>query len=377
MKVLFVLTYYRPHWTGLTKYAARLAEELAKKNHDIRVFCVQHKKNLSREEIVKEVKISRVPYKFRFIRSLVAPSLLFQLWKKIGNRSVVVFYLPFLEILPASIIVKLRRKKLFLVHNGDLVLPKKSGITGRLVEQAYYLNTNLAIMLSDGMILQTRDYAENSKLLSRWKDKWNIILPLYQVEKTTREQVEDFKKKHKLRGKKLIGFSGRFVEEKGINYLLETIPSVTSKIPKVHFVFAGDYKIKYEKYWNKIKPLVIKSKKHITLLGLLDDEQELAVFYKSLSVFVQPSRTDCFPSAQVEAMLLGTPVVCTDIPGARWVVKHTKMGVLVKPYDSKALEKGIIKVLKNPQQYIKPREEVEKVFNYEKNVSKYESLIKS
>jgi len=46
---------------------------------------------------------------------------------------------------------------------------------------------------------------------------------------------------------------------------------------------------------------------------------------------VQPSRIDCFPSAQVEAMLLGTPVVCTNIPGARCVVRATKMGKLVEP----------------------------------------------
>ncbi|TEU08071.1 MAG: glycosyltransferase [Anaerolineales bacterium] len=43
-------------------------------------------------------------------------------------------------------------------------------------------------------------------------------------------------------------------------------------------------------------------------------------------VFALPSRTDCFPSVQIEAMMCGTPVVATNILGAREVVRVTGMG---------------------------------------------------
>ena len=42
MKVLMVLTYYHPHWTGLTAYAKRLAEGLARRGHSVTVLTSRH-----------------------------------------------------------------------------------------------------------------------------------------------------------------------------------------------------------------------------------------------------------------------------------------------------------------------------------------------
>ncbi len=62
------------------------------------------------------------------------------------------------------------------------------------------------------------------------------------------------------------------------------------------------------------------------MLGLIVERQELADFYAMCDVFALPSRTNCFPSVQIEAMMCGTPVVATNIPGAREVVRVTGMG---------------------------------------------------
>ena len=374
MKILFVLTYYRPHWTGLTQYAARLAEGLAQKGHNVSVLCVQHQKDLPREEIIGGVNVTRLPFLFRFIRSLVAPLLPFKLWQQVSQNEAVVIYLPLLEVLIVALMVKLAGKKLFLVHNGDLVLPEEGGFLNCLIEEIYYLATSISTKLSDGIIVQTEDYSKNSKLLFRFKDKWRFVLPLYESLKTTKAGIGKFKKEHSLTGKKLIGFSGRFVEEKGVDYLLKAIPDVIAKIPDAHFVFAGGYKISYEKFWQRVKPLIKQNKGHITLLGLIEDLKKLAVFYASLDVLAQPSRSDCFPSSLVEAVLSGIPVVCTNIPGARWVVKTTGMGVLVEPQDPSALAGGIIEVLKNREKYIKPEKEIKKIFDYQRTINQYEKL---
>lgn len=376
MKVLFVLTYYRPHWTGLTQYAARLAEGLVKRDYQVEVLCSRHDKSLPAEEIINGVKVTRLNYLFKFLRSVIMPGFPLVLWRKIKKCDQVVVYLPMQEAALVALFARLQKKKLFLVHNGDLVLPNKCGFFCRLVEKIYFWTTAYAIKLSENVIVQTEDYAENSKLLKKFGNKWAVILPLYDIPRVAKKDVEDFKEKYLLKDKILIGYSGRFVEEKGVEYLLKTIPEVVKKVPNAHFVFAGDYKIKYEDYWDRISGLIEKNKERITLLGLIKDQKELFSFYKSLSVYVQPSVTDCFPSSLVEALLSGVPCVCTDIPGARWAIKETGMGEIVEPKNPQALAEGILKVMENQRKYLQNFKKAKEVFDYKITLKEHERIFR-
>jgi glycosyltransferase involved in cell wall biosynthesis len=375
MKILLVLTYYRPHWTGLTQYAARLAEGLAGQGHQIEVLCSQHDSNLPREEKIKGVEVFRIPYLFRFLRTVIMPGFPWAFWRRLGENDLAVIYLPLQEVLLLTLMAKIRKKRLYLVHNGDLVLPAVGGLKNRLIEKAYDLMTGLAMRLSEAVVVQTKDYSRHSCLLPRFENKWRVILPLYSIPNISPQEMAAFRQKYRLEKKTLIGFSGRFVEEKGVDFLLRSIPLIIEEIPNAHFVFAGEYKIKYEKFWEIISPLIEANKKNITLLGLLS-EKDLYSFYKSLDVLVQPSRTDCFPSSQVEALLSGVPSVCTDIPGARWAVKESGMGRLVRPQDPAALAEGIIKVVRERKKYQKNFKRVLKIFSYPKTLSCYEELFR-
>ncbi len=376
MKILFVLTYYRPHWTGLTQYAARLAEGLAADGHFVEVLCSRHSSDLPLRENIKGVRVYRLRYLFKFLRSVIMPGLPLALWRKIKDAEAVVVYLPFQEAFLAALMCKILGKRLFLVHNGDLVLPKEGGLFNRLVEKIYYWTTAFSINLAQAIIVQTGDYSENSPLLSRFRNKWKVILPLYEIPEISAQEVKRFVEENNLKGKILIGFSGRFVEEKGVDFLLEAIPAVIEKIPLAHFIFAGDYKIKYEKYWEKISPLIEENKKNITLLGLLKDQKKVFTFYKSLALLVQPSRTDCFPSSQVESLLVGTPSVCSDIPGARWAVKEGGMGTLFRPGDVGDLAKGIIETIKKRREFQENFTKIKEIFSYRGTLNQYEELFR-
>jgi glycosyltransferase involved in cell wall biosynthesis len=93
--------------------------------------------------------------------------------------------------------------------------------------------------------------------------------------------------------------------------------------------------------------------------------------------FAIPSRTDCFPSVQVEVMMCGTPLVTANIPGARVAVQVTGAGLLVEPRDPRALADGIVRVLRDPAAYTKPRTEIEAVLGIERSLSEYEALFQS
>ncbi len=48
MKILMVLTYYRPHISGLTIYTERFASPLAQRGHEVPVLTSQYQRALPR-----------------------------------------------------------------------------------------------------------------------------------------------------------------------------------------------------------------------------------------------------------------------------------------------------------------------------------------
>jgi glycosyltransferase involved in cell wall biosynthesis len=172
----------------------------------------------------------------------------------------------------------------------------------------------------------------------------------------------------------VVGFAGRFVEEKGFDYLLQAVPLIAKEIPEVRFAFAGERNVVYEDFYGRWAHLFEQEPDRIASLGLLTDERELATFYAMCDAFAIPSRTDCFPSVQVEVMLSGTPVVTTDIPGARVAVQVTGAGLLVKPKDPEALAAGLVRVLRNPEEFTHSRAEIEAVLGIERSLEAYERL---
>ncbi|MDQ2978098.1 MAG: glycosyltransferase family 4 protein, partial [Acidobacteriota bacterium] len=175
-------------------------------------------------------------------------------------------------------------------------------------------------------------------------------------------------------GRPLVGFAGRWVEEKGFDILLQAIPHVLREVPSAQFLYAGATP-DYEDFLSRCEPLLDPVRERVTMLGLLTDPQKLADFYGMLDLFALPSRTDCFGITQIEAILCGTPLVTADIPGAREVVQVTRMGVLVAPRDPAALARGIIEVIRNRAAFVLSLGEVRAVFDAEKSVAQYEELL--
>jgi glycosyltransferase involved in cell wall biosynthesis len=120
--------------------------------------------------------------------------------------------------------------------------------------------------------------------------------------------------------------------------------------------------------------LVQQYKDQLIFLGLKDDMQFMADYFAACDVLAMPSDTECFGLVQVEAMLSGTPVVMTDIPGGRVPVTVTGMGKLGKTGDWRSIGEALVEVIRNREQYVKPREFIEEVFSFQRTVDQYEAI---
>ncbi len=373
MKVLLVLTYYHPYWTGLSQYAKTIAEAYTKNGHDVTVLTTAHEKNLLPEEIVNGVRVIRCATLFRVSRSMVSVAFLWRLIREIQSNDRIVVFLPLAEILYVSLLVAVLGKKLYLVHNGDLVLP--NGAIKPILEWIYYFTTDIACRVAKNIVVHTEDYAKQSRLLAPYAKKWRVILTPIQLSLPSPAAVVRIKKQIG-KSKYIVGFAGRFVEEKGFDILFAAIPYVVAKIPNVQFVFAGETHMVYETFFERQKQTRETLSPWLVFLGRLDRD-EMAGFYSVLDAFVISSRSDCFPTTQMEAMLAGVPIVVTNIPGARWPVLQTGMGIVVPTEHPNALAEAIVDMLTQPKKYHVSPQAVQRLFDFNASIHAYETLIQN
>jgi glycosyltransferase involved in cell wall biosynthesis len=373
MKVLTTLTYYHPHWTGLTVVARRLAEGLAARGHSVTVLCSHHDTGVPARESLNGVQVVRVPTVARISRTVVMPAFPVALARLAARNDVIHLHTPMPEAPLVAVAARLVRRPTLITHHGDVVMPASA--LNSVIQRAMDSTIRLGMRLADRVVVHVGDYHRNSAFLAPVANKIDNIYPPVSLPPPQPHAVRAWRETLGLTDGPVVGFAGRFVEEKGFDFLLQAVPLVRSRLPNAQFVFAGDSDIAYERFFDHCRPLLDQHERSVARLGLLRDAQQMANFYAMCDVFALPSRSDCFAIVQVEALMSGTPLVTTDIPGAREVVRVTGAGRLVRPRDPAALAEGIIEVLTNHTRYRPAPEAVRAVFDPERAVDEYEDLM--
>lgn len=371
MKILTTLNFYHPHWTGLTVIAKNVADGLAQRGHEVTVLTSQHDARLPRHEEVGGVQVVRLPVAGRLSRAMLMPSYPVVFGRMVAEHDAVHIHSPSTDALVATAIARLRRKPVVITHQGDVVMP--AGALNRVVQGVMQVNLGGAIRLASAVTTHSDDYAQHSRFLAPLSATVQGIAPPAGIPEPDVASAAAWRASLGLADGPLVGFAGRFVEEKGFDVLLRAVPLVLAELPSARFVFAGETKVVYEQFFERWRDLVEKLSDVVSSVGLVLDRQQLANFYAMCDLFVVPSRSDCFGAVQVEALLCGTPLVTSDIPGAREVVKVTGMGRLTAPNDPVALAAAIVASLRSPQP--RPsRAEVIAAFNPDVAIDSYEAL---
>ncbi len=375
MRILIALTYYRPHISGLTIYTERLARGLAQRGHQVTVLTSRFHPRLPARELLDGVDVLRVPILSKVSKGVVMPLLPFYAWAQAARHDVVNVHMPQLEAAWLAACGKIHQRPVVLTYHCDVRLP--AGFVNRVVQRALVPLNHAAAWLADRIVVTTADYAEHSAHIAQYRRKLSVIPPLIDIPPPDPAMTEQLAHHYHLNGRTRIGFAARFAEEKGVEYLLAALPSVLERVPDACVAFTGAYKdtVGEEQYHERLKPLLERYRDRLTFLDLLRPE-DMPSFFSLCHVLAVTSlnSTESFGLVQAEAMLSGTPVVATDLPGVRQAVQQTGMGEVIPPRDAQALADALVHVIQNPDTYRRPRADVAKTFDLAAAITQYEAL---
>ena len=126
---------------------------------------------------------------------------------------------------------------------------------------------------------------------------------------------------------------------KGLHFMIEALPLILKHYPDTMVYIGGtdvvnikgNWKVALlrESYGRYLLSLIRKNKVQdsIVFVGLLDEVSMCKQFLKS-HVFVSASTIENSPNSVGEAMLLGVPVVASDVGGVKDMMKHNEEGFI-------------------------------------------------
>lgn len=381
MKILIVLTYYRPHISGLTIYAELLANAFVQQGHQVTILTSRHEKNLPLMEMKNNVRIIRAPVLMKISKGVVMPTLPALIYQFVKEHDVVQLHLPQFDSAIVSAIAYLLKKPVIITYHCDLIMPP--GLIPWLANKSVLLMNYLSAFFASKIVTYTQDYADHSPFLQKFKRKVEIVSPPVKLPIVADKEVKSYREKTNPTNKKpVIGMAVRFATEKGVEVILDAMPEILKYFPDAQVQFSGPYKnIRgEERYIDRLMPRIHKLQENGNWIFLgPQSHDQMALFYPNIDVLILPSlnATEAFGLVQIEAMISGTPSVASALPGVRQPVIRHEMGKIVPIGDSQALATALINIFDNPEDY---RRDVIKIrANYEPRLiaQEYEKIISS
>lgn len=142
-----------------------------------------------------------------------------------------------------------------------------------------------------------------------------------------------------------IGFIGRFAEpRKGLNVLVQALPSIIAEIPDVGVLVAGPGDAD-----EFLKTVPQNLRNRFTFLGRIT-EKEKADFLHSIGLYVAPNTGgESFGIILAEALAGGAAVVASDIPAFKALLGEGRYGSLFRSEDPQSLASSIVTILQDSQ----------------------------
>lgn len=343
MKIAQVTAVFPPYRSGIGQVAWQYAKGLTELKEDVEVFTVDYGLQLDFKFTCHYLKAW-----LRWGKAGFCPQLLWRLDK----FDVVQLHYPAFGL--AEIVCLWRyldkNKKLFLFYHHDLVGKKTLGKIFWFY-QKFFLP--LILKISDVILVSSLDYVKHSKIKKYYfkhQEKF-VVLPFGADDIFLPQSV----KKTDIKEILFVGGLDKNHYFKGVDKLISACSRLNTDDWRLIVVGSGEL---ISIYKNLAKKLNISDK--VIFTGTQTDK-ELVTLYQRAYVFCLPSidKTEAFGIVLLEAMACGLPVIASNLPGVRGVVKENETGFLVDP--------GNISDLAEKLKIILQDEKKRQIFGYQAN----------
>jgi len=286
-------------------------------------------------------------------------------FKRLMRSQILIFNSPPVGLLFLILLIGwiMRKRILFIVHGGIFIEPRN-------VYQTLWRVVLVKTIKMTKMIIVTPSHSM-AKILKEFFGVRSMVIH-NGVDLKYIEGIPPYK----LATNKNIVFVGHLEAIKGVHVLIkaaETLHEIGFSC-NLYVIGAGKLEKLLKKYIEKRGLSGI-----IHFLGPLSNRQALSIV-KAADVFVLPSYWETFPTALLEAMACGKPVIATNVGGIPEIIKDRHNGMLVPKGDHLALANAILFLFKEPAYAKRLGEEakrtIEKRFSLDVMLHKYIHLLK-
>ena len=382
MKILQITPFFFPSIAGIENYVYNLSDHLSNKGHNITILTVNTEKVQKEEIISKNVSVYRCSLNFRYHKGLVSIEFIKRILSA-NDYDMYHVHIPFplgLEI--AVVASKFHNIPLVVTHHGEYT---KGNVLYSLISSTYSkICRTISLKYADWIVFLTQSYSESLKLNKKIRKKIKIIKSGVDTQRfSTTNDGATLRKKYGFTDRdKVVLFVGSlslYNRYKGVDYLIKALSGIRSADGNIKLVIVGRGELVSE-----LKELAkqLKLENEVIFATSVSDE-ELPYYYAMCDVFVLPSISgpESFGIVLLEAMASGKPVIASNLPGVKDVVKEGITGYLVEPKNVEQLGQRILKIMEDVEHGKKLGENSRKViieeYQWTNIVEEFEELYNS
>ena len=315
MKVLQVCKFYQPVMGGIETVAWELAEGFARAGVQGDVLCSNQRRVTEQQRFASGYEVVRASSLGMLLSTSMAPAMIGELRRMSRGVDVIHVHMP--DPMAALAIWMVRPKARIVVHwHSDVVRQRRA-------MRFYEPLQRWLLERADAIIATSAAYTHSSQALKPWLEKVSVI-PIGIGD----NRGQDFAPKtaalrEQLQGRRMIFALGRMTYYKGFDVLIEA----ARNLPDDVVVVIGGDGPELARHRETVERLGLTGK--VLLPGHIDDG-DLPSYYEACDIFCMSStvRSEAYGVTIVEAMVMGKPVVATDIVGSGvpWVNVHGVTG---------------------------------------------------
>jgi len=328
----------------------------------------------------KKVRVKYINYAIRgedktafnkAIEYLVVPlSICLNMFRMPKGTKTVVFLLGNISLVLPILIAKLLGKRIVLVLTGlyskNAEAFYQDNLLGRLFLFAFRRLEGINLAISD-IIIGYTDKTISEFNLGKYKDKISssgarfIDTTLFQVTTSLSER------------KNMVGYIGRFREEKGILNFANAVPLLLKERPDIEFSMVGDGPL-----FNEVAEKIGNYRPGAISLTRWIPHDEVPEYLNRLKLLVIPSYSETGPYIALEAMACGTPVLSAPVGFIPDVVDDGSTGFILPDNSPESITGNVIRALSHPRSdeiSRKARNLVKERYSYQAAVGRYREIL--